>query len=100
MSSPSSPTLNEVIGNIMEDVLRERAEQPENKETVPSEEVGEETKEVEVESGEARVFFTNKGEEAFKKILAKKGFVEERGFKELVLPFKEQVERRGWEMLC
>ena len=25
--------------------------------------------------------------------------MEERGFKELVLPFKEEIERRGWEKL-
>ena len=49
---------------------------------------------------DARVFFTNKGAENFKKILVKKGFVEERGFKELVFPFKEEVEGKGWEMLC
>ena len=55
----------------------------------------EETKEVEGESREARVFFTNKWAEAFKKILAKKGFVEERGFKELVSPFKKEIEKRG-----
>ena len=35
----------------------------------------------------------------FQKHLTKKGFVEERGFKELVSPFKEEFERRGWEML-
>ena len=40
------------------------------------EEVREETEEVEVEVGEARVFLSNKGAEAFKKSLAKKGFVE------------------------
>ena len=36
-----------------------------------------------------RAFFTEKGAEAFKNNLTKKGFVEERGFKELVLPFNE-----------
>ena len=35
----------------------------------------------------------------FQKHLTKKGFVEERGFKELVSPFKEEIERRGWEKL-
>ena len=60
----------------------------------------EETKEIEGESGEARVFFTNKVAKAFKKSLTKKGFVEERGFKELVPPFKEEIERRGWEVVC
>ena len=34
-----------------------------------------------MEDGEARAFYSNKGEEAFKKHLAKKGYVEERGFK-------------------
>ena len=53
--------------------------------------------EIEVEAGEARAFYSNKGEEAFKKHLAKKGFVEERGFRGLVSQFKEEVERRGWE---
>ena len=27
------------------------------------------------------------------------GFVEERGFRELVAPFKEEIERRGWEIV-
>ena len=48
MSSPNSPTLNEVIENIVEDVLRERVEQPESHENVPAREVREETKEVKV----------------------------------------------------
>ena len=87
MSSPTSPTLNDLIRNIVEDVLRERAKQRKNQETVPMREVGEETEEVEGESREVRVFFTNKGVEAFKKSLARKGFVEESGFKELVPPF-------------
>ena len=52
---------------------------------------------MDVESGEARVFFTNKAVKAFKKILVKKGFIEEMGLKELVPSFKEEVERRGWE---
>ena len=50
-----------------------------------------------MEEGEARVYYSNKGEKAFKKYLAKKGYVVERGFKQLISPFKEEVERRGWE---
>ena len=50
-----------------------------------------------MEEGEARAFYSNKGAEKFQKYLAKKGFVEERGFKQLVLPFKEEIKRRGWE---
>ena len=51
--------------------------------------------EVEIEAGEARAFYPDKGAEAFKKHLVKKGFVEERGFKKLVSPFKEEVEKKG-----
>ena len=79
----------------MKDVQQERVEQLGNQETVLTEEVREQTKEVEGEAGEARVFFTEKGAEALKKTLAKKGFIKERGFNELVLPFKEEIERRG-----
>ena len=60
----------------------------------------EETKEVEGESGGVRVFLSGKGEKVLRKSLAKKFFIEERGFKELVPLFKEEVERRGWDMIC
>ena len=96
MSNPISSTLDEVIGNVVEEVLRETAEER-NQETAL--EVVPEEIEVVVEEGEARAFYSNKGEEAFKKHLAKKGHVEERGFKKLVSPFKKKVERRGWETL-
>ena len=52
-----------------------------------------------VEEGEVRAFYSNKGAEAFHKHLTKKGFMEERGFKQLVSPFKEEIERWGWEKL-
>ena len=61
MSSLSSPTIDQVVENIMEEVLRERAEQPENQETGHIEEIKEETEEVEVEAGEVRVFFIENG---------------------------------------
>ena len=48
--------------------------------------------EVVVEEREARSFYSNKGAEAFQKHLAKKGFVEERRFKQQVSPFKEEIE--------
>ena len=50
-----------------------------------------------VEKGEAITFYFDKEAKAFQKHLAKKGFVEERGFKQLVSPFKEKIERWGWE---
>ena len=96
MSNPSSPTLDEIVENIVEEVLRERAEQQENQKTIP-EEVGQGTKEIEVEieAGDARAFYSYRGVEAYKKHLVNKGFAEERGFKKLVAPFKEDIEKKG-----
>ena len=54
---------------------------------------------VEVEVGEARAFYFDKGAQEFKKHLAKKGFVEDRGFKKLVSPFKDEIKKRGWEIV-
>ena len=87
------------MGNIIAEVLKERAEQQENLETTIEEarEENEEEIEVMVEEGEARTLYSDKGAEAFQKHLTKKGFVEKRGFKQLVSPFKEEIERRGWE---
>ena len=79
----------------MEEVLRERAKQPENQKTAPTEEIREENKEVEVKVKEARVFFTENRAEVFQRNHAKKGFVKERGFRKPVPPFKEEVEIRG-----
>ena len=78
MLNPNSPTLDEVIGNVVDEVLRERVEEGDQETTL---EVVREEIEVVVEEGEARAFYSNKGEEVFKKHLAKKGYVEERGFK-------------------
>ena len=74
--------------------MRERAEEGNQETTL---EVVPEEIEIVVEEGKDRAFYYNKGEEDFKKNLAKKGDVEERGFKQLLSPFKEEVERRGWE---
>ena len=78
MSKPSSPILEEMIGNIVEEALRERAEER-NQETIL--EIVPKEVDIEVEAREVRAFYSNKGEEAFKKHLAKKGYMEERGFK-------------------
>ena len=51
--------------------------------------------EVVVEEGEARLSTLTKEAETLQKHLTKKSFVEERGFKDLVSPFKEEIERRG-----
>ena len=89
-----------MIENVVEEILQERAEEAQRER---AEEVSQETAlevlpeeiEVVVEEGEARAFYSNKGEEAFQKHLTKKGFMEEIGFKQLVSPFKEEIERRG-----
>ena len=78
-----------MIENVVEEVLRERVEEESQETTI---EVVLEEIEVVVEEGEVRVFYFNKGAEAFRKHLTKKGFVEERGFKLLVSPFKEEIE--------
>ena len=51
--------MDEMVGNIVEEVLRERVEHQENQEIAPVEEVREEAEEieVEVEAGEARAFY-------------------------------------------
>ena len=42
MSNPSSPTLDKVVGNFVEEILRDRVEE-ENQETTPIEESRQET---------------------------------------------------------
>ena len=58
------------------------------------EEVREEAEEMEGDSKGAERFLTNKGQKSSRR-LTKKGFIGERGFKEMVPPFKEEIERRG-----
>ena len=53
--------------------------------------------EIEVEVGEAKAFYLEKGANSFKNYLTQKRFMEERAFKKLVSPFKEEIKRRGWE---
>ena len=66
MSNPNSPNLDEVIGNVVEEILQERAKEAQRER---AEEVRQETalevmpKEIEVvvEEGEAGAFYSNKG---------------------------------------
>ena len=58
MSNPIFPTLDEVIGNVVEEVMRERAEEG-NQETAL--EVVPEEIEVMVEEGETQAFYSEKG---------------------------------------
>ena len=68
-------------------------------ETTSTEEVRGEVKEVEGALGGVEKFLIDKKAKIFKKTLAKKRFIGEKGFKELVPPLKEEIERRGWELL-
>ena len=70
----ATPTLDKVIENVVEEVLRERVDEGSQETTI--EVVHEEIEVVVVEEGEARAFYSNKGVEAFQKHLAKKSFVE------------------------
>ena len=70
MSNPNSPTLDDVIGNVVEEILQERAKEvqremagEENQENVIK--VMPEEIEVVVEEGEARAFNSHKGAEVF-----------------------------------
>ena len=56
------------------------------------------TKEEETESD--KDFVSAKVKDLWKRLLADKGFVSERGFGKLISPFSEIIEKRGWECFC
>ena len=45
-------------------------------------------------------FVSEESYSIWKKYYAGKGFVEERGFSQLISPFKELIEQRGWGNFC
>ena len=66
MSNPSSPTLVEVIGNVVDEILQERADEVEREMTGEGNqekalEVMPKEIEVVVEDGEAKAFYSHKG---------------------------------------
>ena len=97
MFSPRSPILDQVVENVVKRALGENNGQPEKQETVLVEQMREK---VEVEAREDRVLFSDGGAKNFKEILAKKGIIGERGFNEIMSPFEEEIERRGWGKIC
>ena len=46
-----------------------------------------------------KTFITEKVQTVFEKELKERGFVCERGFSQLISPFKEEIEKRGWQEL-
>ena len=45
-------------------------------------------------------FVSEEAHSLWKKHYAGKGFIGERGFSQLISPFKELIEQRGWEKFC
>ena len=62
MSNPNSPTLDEMIENVVDEVLRERAKEGSQETAI---EVFPKEIEVVVEEGEGRAFYSHKGAETF-----------------------------------
>ena len=56
------------------------------------------TKEEETESD--KDFVSAEAKDLWNRLLADKGFVNERGFGKLISPFSEITEKRGWEVFC
>ena len=45
-------------------------------------------------------FVSVEAKDLWNKLLADKGIVDERGFRKLISPFSEIIEKRGWEFFC
>ena len=52
------------------------------------------------QEGEEDEFVSEEAFSIWKKHYAGKGFVGERGFNQLISPFKELIEQRGWGKIC
>ena len=46
-----------------------------------------------------RILISDKAQALMEKILKDRGFLVERGFKKLISPFSEMLEKRGWQSL-
>ena len=110
------PNLDEIMAGIrdeIEEIVAEIVKKVPEKEL--QKEMGEEEVEVEKERkrkrGEEEVeemnsrdknedFLFDEAFELMQKTLFKKGFIGERGFKEIIPPFKEVIEKRGWKAIC
>ena len=45
-------------------------------------------------------FFSAKAHALWNKLVADKGFISERGFRKLISPFSEIIEKKGWDFFC
>ena len=58
--------------------------------------IGEDEEEEESSRSDDVDFLSNEAIELMHKTLLKKGFIGEKGFKAIIPPFKEVIEKRGW----
>ena len=58
--------------------------------------IGEDEEEEESSGSDDNDFLSNEAFKVMQKTLLKKGFLGERGFKEIIPPFKEVIKKRGW----
>ena len=54
----------------------------------------------EEETGRDKDFVSEEAKDLWNRLLADKGFANERGFSKLISPFSEIIEKRGWECFC
>ena len=98
----------------LEEIMEEHVQpEEENRQEEPNEKIPTETPEgpavpeerTDKRKGKAREediedFVSEEAYSNWKKHYANKGFVVERRFKNPITPFKEMIEKRGWEALC
>ena len=62
--------------------------------------IGEEEEEEMNSGSDNDDFLFKEAIDLMQKTLLKKGFIGKRGFKEIIPPFKEVIEKRGWITIC
>ena len=108
------PNLNEIMTkygeNTKETVVVEKVHEKELQKKMGEEEVevgkerkrkrGEDKQEEKGNGSEVDDLLSTEAFELVQKTLMKKGFIGERGFKEIIPPFKEVIEKRNWTSIC
>ena len=108
MAEPSdlTPSQEEIMGENVQPAEENQQEEPNEGmpaeapegSTVPEERTNKGKRKVTEE--EVEDFVSEEAYSNWRKHYAGKGFVAERRFKNLITPFKEMIEKRGWETLC
>ena len=105
MAEPSdlAPNQEEIMEENVQPEEENRQEEPIPTETPEAPEIPEERANKgkgKVTEEEVEDFVSDEAYSNWKKHYANKGFVAERRFKNPITPFKETIEKRGWETLC